>query len=318
MHLPANKLTPCGAMFSLLKREGGITNRDLADLVLSERPLPSGRSARDLARDRSWLSHSVVHAPADSLQERYFRDFGSAAVRVMGRLRSRRGRAMGADEVLSVLTGEPGRAMDAALTWCHQDARLYRNALERLAGAEDLVPGERAEAALVLFVAAGCCAQIERAVDYALDYAASSFGGRVSTPVVTALAERDDPGSGVPAAEAPLGLIRVEGGYVAGGPHWIASRHDGTEIGSLATGEGAVTDVGRGVSGHHARVWRDEGGGWLVEDLGSTNGTVIVSGTTHEATTLEPGTPAPLRAADQLVLAGDTTFVAVEGLAGGA
>lgn len=316
MHLPANKLTPCGAMFSLLKREGGITNRDLADLVLSERSLPSGRSARELARDRSWLSHSVVHAPVSSLQERYFRDFGSAAARVMGRLRSRRGRAMSADEVLAMLTGEAGRAMDAALEWCHQDARLYRNALDRLAGAEDLVPGERAEAALVLLVATGCSAQLERAVDYALGYAASSFGGRVSTPVATALAERDASRPDAPAAETSLGLVRVEGGYVAGGPHWVAPAPDGVEIGALATGEDAITDVGRAVSAHHARVWRDEEGGWLVEDLGSTNGTVLVSGTTREATPLEPGTPAPLRAADQLVLAGDTTFVAVEGLAG--
>ena len=77
-----------------------------------------------------------------------------------------------------------------------------------------------------------------------------------------------------------------------------------------------ITDVGSGVSGRHALVRRDESGGWLVEDLGSKNGTALVSGATHEGAALEAGVPAPLRPGDELVLAGGTTFVAIEGVAG--
>lgn len=309
--------TPCGVLFSLLKAHGGISHRELADLILSERSLPNGRTPRDLARDRSWLSHNVVHAPAGTLQQRFFRDYGSAAVRVMGRLKSRRGRAMSAEEIVAVLTGEPGRAMDAALERCHEDARLYRNALERLACGEGLAPGERAEAALVLFVAAGCSADAHAAVVYALDYVRTALGRRADTPTVATVTKAaTDPRGPQPEPATKLGLIRVEGGYVAGDPHWLSDSPDGVTIGSLAMGTQDIIDVGSGVSGRHALVRRGEKDGWLVEDLGSKNGTVLVSGATHEGVTLEPGAPAPLRPGDELVLAGGTTFVAIEGVAG--
>lgn len=316
--LLANDPTPCGVMFSLFKRYGGITHRELADLILSERPLPSGKTPLELARDRSWLSHSIVHAPVGTLQERFFRDFGSAAVRVMSRLKSRRGKAMSAEEIISMLTGEPGRAMDRSLELCHQDARLYRNALVRLAGGEGLVPGERAEAALVLFIATSCSANVRKSVSYALDYAKESFGRCVSTPTTDALARQDEVQE--PAENRlELGLLRVKDSYVAGDPHWLPRSEDGVEIGSLVMGERDVTDVGADVSGRHARVWLAEKNGtaqWFVEDLGSKNGTVLVSGADHSRVELRPGVPAELRPGDELVLAGDTSFVAIEGIAG--
>ena len=309
--------TPCGVLFSLLKTHGGISHRELADLILSERPLPNGRTPRDLARDRSWLSHNVVHAPAGTLQQRFFRDFGSAAVRVMSRLRSRRGRAMTAEEIAAVLVGGPGHAMDAALERCHEDARLYRNALGRLAGGAGLAPGERAEAALVLFVAAGCTADVRTSVAYAMDYVRTALGRRAETPTVGAVATADAGPHEVRLEPATrFGLIRVKGGYVAGDPHWLSDSPDGVTIGSLAMGAQDITDVGSGVSGRHALVRCDESDGWLVEDLGSKNGTTLVSGATHEGAALEAGVPAPLRPGDELVLAGGTTFVAIEGVAG--
>lgn len=311
--LLANDPTPCGVMFSVLKRPGGIAHQRLAELVLSDRPLPSGKSPLDLARDRTWLSHSVVHAPVGALPERYFRDYGTAAQRVLGQLRSGRSRAMSAEEVVSMLAGEPGRAMNRALELCHQDARLYRNALVRLAHGEGYAPGERAEAALVLFVAVGCSADVRASVTYALDYARASFGRRATTPPAEALVAQGAV-SGEAAVPA-LGLLRVKDGYVAGDPHWLPRSEKGVEVGSLALGELDVTDVGPGVSGRHLRVWHDERDGWLVQDLGSKNGTVLVSGVDHARLPLEAGVRAELRPGDELVLAGETTFVAIEGLA---
>lgn len=313
--LLANDPTPCGVMFSVLKRPGGVTHRELAELILSERPLPSGKSPIELSRDRSWLSHSIVHAPVGTLQARFFCDYGSAAVRVMGRLRSRRGKAMEADEIVSMLVGEPGRAMDRALALCHQDAQLYRNALERLSGGDDLAPAERAEAALVLFVAVGCSADVRASVAYAMDYAETAFGRAASTPT-TAPAPAGAEGRADDKALS-LGLLRVEDGYVAGDPHWLPDSPEGVTIGALAMGEGDITDVGADVSGRHLRVWhgeKDGEAGWLVEDLGSKNGTVLVSGADHSRRDLEPGVAVRLRPADELVLAGGTTFVAIEGL----
>ena len=65
--------TPCGALFDVLKRIGGINHKELATLILSERPLPDGRSPVSRANDRTWVSRFIVHAPADTTQERYFR-----------------------------------------------------------------------------------------------------------------------------------------------------------------------------------------------------------------------------------------------------
>lgn len=319
MMLHVNNQTPCGVMFSLLKRYGGITHQELATLILSERPLPSGKTPTDMAKDRSWLSHSVVHAPAGSVQERFFRDYGSAAVRVMGRLKSRRGRALDAEEIVSMLAGEHGREMDRALELCHEDAHLYRNALMRFASERGYAPGERAEAVLVLFVAAGCSANVKKSVAYAMDYASASFGHRASTPATEALARPD--GSESVEKNLELGLLRVKDGYVAGVPHWLPRSVGGIEIGSLVMGENDITDVGAGVSGRHVRVWHaDKDGekdgekdGWLVEDLGSKNGTVLVSGADHARTHVVPGVPVSLRPGDELELAGDTSFIAIEG-----
>ena len=307
--------TPCGVMFSVFKRAGGIKHRELAELVLSERPLPAGRSPLELSRDRTWLSHSVVHAPVGTLQKRLFRDFGAAAVRVMGRLKSRRGNAMSAEEIVSMVAGEPGRAMERALELCHQDVRLYRNALERIACGEGLAPGERAEAALVLFVAVGCTADVRGSVAYTSGYERTTLGCLPGTPAVTPV-RFGEQGVGAPRRETRLGLMRVEDGYVAGDAHWLSRSSDGTTVGALAMGSGDVTDVGAGVSGTHLRVWFDEKDGWLAEDLGSKNGTVLVSGATRESSRLEAGVPAALLPGDELVLAGTTTFVAVEGVVG--
>ena len=120
--------TPCGVMFDLLKRRGGITHRELAGIVLSKRPLPSGRSPRDLAHERScfpilWCTRRWGRSLPDTLATGEALPYACS-----GRLRSRRGRAMTADEVVSMLAGEPGRAMDRALELCREDACLYRNA----------------------------------------------------------------------------------------------------------------------------------------------------------------------------------------------
>ena len=75
----ANEQTPCGALFDILKRFGGISHKELASMILSERPLADGRSPQSRSSDRSWVSRFVVHAPADASQERLFRDYGVAA-----------------------------------------------------------------------------------------------------------------------------------------------------------------------------------------------------------------------------------------------
>ncbi len=59
------------------------------------------------------------------------------------------------------------------------------------------------------------------------------------------------------------------------------------------------------ISRRHARIWRD-GGTFLVEDLGSSNGTMILPGTT-ESFRLEPHRPHALSNGDRIRI-GDTTL----------
>ena len=100
----------------------------------------------------------------------------------------------------------------------------------------------------------------------------------------------------------------------------LAADEQGTEVGALSLAANSINDVGYGVSRRHARIWRDDEGDWWVEGLGSTNGTLHVSGVDGAETVVEPprsarvgneSRPVRLRPGDRLVLAGSTTFVVV-------
>lgn len=114
----AVELTPCGALFETMKRYGGISHKDLARLVLSGRPLADGKSPLSRSDDRTWVSRFIVHAPVGSLQDRYFSDWGVAALRVCARLRSSEGKKLSARGVLDVITGPGGDMMRQALRGC--------------------------------------------------------------------------------------------------------------------------------------------------------------------------------------------------------
>ena len=124
----ATELTPCGALFETMKRYGGISHKDLARLLLSGRPLADGKSPLSRCDDRTWVSRFIVHAPVGSLQDRYFCDWGVAALRVSARLRSRDGKGLSAEEALSLVTNQGGALMEQALRECHQDLALPQRA----------------------------------------------------------------------------------------------------------------------------------------------------------------------------------------------
>lgn len=308
----ATELTPCGALFETMKRYGGISHKDLARLVLSGRPLADGKSPLSRCDDRTWVSRFIVHAPVGSLQDRYFCDWGVAALRVSARLRSRDGKGLSAEEALSLITNQGGALMEQALRECHQDLALYRNVLER------------SELTMVLFVAAGCSANVKRACAYVLDYVKTVHGGRLETvPAAVMDSEQPDAPSADPREQAQaLGLLRMVGGLASGDLHWVQPLSDGVEIGALALGPDDINDVEPDVSGHHLRIWCNEAGRWCVQGLGSSNGTVLISGEDGSETVVEPARagasacaePVEVHAGDELVLAGSTRFMLIEGM----
>lgn len=305
--------TPCEVLFDTLKKKAGIAHKELAPLILSNRPLGDGRSPIEHAKDRTWLSHVIVHAPLGAQQERYFADFGVAAQRILNLLQSRKSRAMDSEHVLAMLS-DASPAMQQALALAHQDANLYRNAFGRLLEQSEVTSDVRAEDCMVLFVAAGCSVDARLSVAYALDYAQTHHGGSVSTPAPRSLGHAGLQGDSNGASEAPtLGIVRVSEGYVVGDVHWASNKSEGFTIGAFATGPYDVTEVGDGVSGEHARIWCNDEGTWLVEDLGSTNGTQLVDGESGKKTNLVPHKPQTLHAGDELLLAGTTTFSVIQG-----
>lgn len=149
------ELTPCGAMFDIFKRAAHLSHIELCGLVLSSRPLADGRSPQSRAADRSWVSRFIVRAPVGTLQQRFFADYGTSAARIMSQLALRQRNPMDSTAVINMVCGPAGEPMVRALEECHQDTNLYRNALDRLSQAGELMPAERAEAVLVLFCRRG-------------------------------------------------------------------------------------------------------------------------------------------------------------------
>lgn len=308
----SDELTPCGVMFDVFKRSCAIKHNELAEMVLSSRPLSDGRSPKSRTSDRSWVSRFIVHAPAGSLQERYFADYGRAAARVMSRLRTRGSKVFEPQQILDVVCGDAGQAMDVALAACHQDAHLYRNMLDRIRLSSGTTVGGRAEAALVLFVAVGCSGNVGKAVAYTADYVRSMHVNLMSTPVMSEVAA---PGLSSNEAWCPcLGLIRVRDGYVCGTPYWIEPTGEGVTLGALALGGSDITDVDSDVSAEHARIWHSDCDGWLVKDLGSSNGTLVVDGADRAENRVQGNAAVSLHAGDELRLGASTVFAVVEGM----
>ena len=109
---------------------------------------------------------------------------------------------------------------------------------------------------------------------------------------------------------ASIGLIRIQGDYVAGGPYGISEAPGGSVVGALALGSDDITDVEMDVSAKHLRIYRNNGR-WLVRDLGSTNGTYITQEPGKPELDISSGAPTELSPGSRLRLGKHTVFVAV-------
>ena len=190
-------------MFDIFKRAAHLSHIELCGLVLSSRPLADGRSPQSRAADRSWVSCFIVRAPVGTLQQRYFAEYGTSAARIMSQLALRQRNPMDPTAVINMVCGPAGEPMVRALEECHQTRISIATRSIACPGAE-LMPAERAEAVLVLFVAVGCSADVRSSVNYAIDYAHATCGGGTSTP--RSLGMSMTAGEREPAPAHPLGL----------------------------------------------------------------------------------------------------------------
>ncbi|MCI8468841.1 MAG: FHA domain-containing protein [Eggerthellaceae bacterium] len=286
-------------------------------MLLSSRPLMGGRSpAERLESSRTWLTREVVHAENFAGQPGLFCDFEVGAMRVLARLKSTRaGGHGGAALVRELCEGQAAADMLQALEATGRGGRLYRNMLTRLVRANGLENDERAEVAMVLFVAAGCTGDARTAVADALRFSHSVHGGRMEMGDAE-VAEDSNGVCLVSHDDSPplLGLLRMVGDYIAGGPYWVSPERDGATIGMLALGSEDIVDVEPDVANHHARVWFD-GSSWFVEDLRSGSDVAVFrdDNTCHEVAF---GGIAHLSRGDEIVLGRGTRFHVVFGLPG--
>lgn len=324
--------TPCAALFDMMKRYGKISYKELASLILSGNPLSDGVSPVSRVNDRAWLSRYIVNAPVGSIHESYFAEFSSAALRVVARLKTNKRNPLSSKQILDLVVGERGQEMVDALAACHQDVSLYRNVLDRLASESGFTENERAEMAVVLLVTAGCSADVRAAASQVLKFSKAVHGAGMATPLATpsrhqelAKSARDQRMNRADQVMQPaLVLMRVVDGYITGVPHWISRDEAGVEIGSLTLAEGAITDVGSDVSGRHLLIHCD-GGEWYARGLDSKYGTVLISGIDQSERTIEAprderadgeaALDVPINPGDELLLASNTRFMIMEGIA---
>ena len=313
--------TPLGALFSILKRCGHISYKDLATLILSENPMPGGTSPISRANDRTWISRYLVHAPAESVKRDYFISPEKCAMRIVSRLKKH----MNNREIMAMIAGPAGHEMVDALTHCGQNPAPYLNMLARLDREDEFRVEERVEIAMVLFVTAALSANVAEATTGALDFAEEIHGSPVTTPLVTPRSKEMSGERVREFVERPviLGLLRVMDGYVVGSPHWLApAEASEIEVGAFATGMG-LSSVAADTSRHHARIWHDDADTWYVEGAGSRNGTVLVSGADRSETVVEPpaderegwtSAPVALKPGDELVFGKNTRYVVIAGV----
>lgn len=334
--MPTRETTPCTIFFDTLKKHAGMSYKETASLILSDKPQSDALSPYDRVNDRTWLSRYIVHAPVDAIHEGYFAPFDNSALKVIARIKSsKKGSLASSDAILGLLCGTAGTDMMAALKPYNGDVATYGNMLSRLETEKTFTVNERTEIAMVLFLASACTASVKSAVDAAIKFAKFIHGSDVGTPLITpdshaALreAQREEVRK-----TAVLGLVRVVDGYVMGAPHWLdygqgkdKSNNDEppvTVIGSLATGARSISDVAPDVSAMHMLIW-PEGDKWYVQDCESKGGSAIVDGATHERRELAPpkkDRPADfefpkveVRPGDELALGADTHFIVIAGV----
>lgn len=315
--------TPCVVMFEALKDFGGLSYKDLAGIILSDRPVYEGKSPRSRIDDKTWVSRYLVHAPVGSLPESCFADFGTSARAVAARLKSSGGAGKGNAEIAAFLCGKAGEGMRRALDECGRDGAIYLNVQRRISSMSDASPADVVDLLLLHFLAAGCLNDARKAADSTLGYAQSVLGVGFKTMLPTVVDRQDDRGD-QGNEEVYLCLFRIKDGRIKGAPYYLNPGEEGTEIGSLSTARYSINDVEDTVSSRHARIWRERDGRWFIEGLGSKNGTVVVSGADRREVLVEPprseragfvSCPVEISPSDELVLGRDTVFMVMEGVA---
>lgn len=313
--------TPSAFLFDELRKQAGLSNRDAALLLLSDRPIYAGRSPRDRVGERTYLSREVVHVQPDRVNPSVYGDFAFSAQTITARLASANGRGLGSyAAIIERYGGDAAQTMAAILDSYGYQGRIYLNTVMRVLSAELERPADRAVLLVMAFCVVGCLCDPRAAADrverFMREKLSSNLGTVFSGGKSGTIAGQSN------ADSQQLGLIRVFGDAMRPPIYPLSMERDGTILGSLPSeGRSSITDVEVDVSRQHLIVWY-QNGAWWCQGLGSTNGTFLTKGRTGELMTVEPArrsmtapyqpTPHQIEAGDVLCLGSMTHFLVMQ------
>lgn len=322
--------TPSSVMYADLKAFGRLPYRQAAGILL-------GRGDTAIAarvQDRTFLSREIVHARPGSPASDAYADIADATLSLGARIVAARVACGAASDerdaraqLLERYRGPSAEAMARALDACDLPGTVYLNARDKLAQASFTGATELGTLHLMLFVATGCLGDPAAAARVVEGFITGKLAADLhTTETNVGIGAARDGGSGAGAGEggAPvIGLLRIVDGLAKEPLHRLSTDPVGTIVGALAAGPGCISDVDRDVSRRHLRVWRDPGTlAWLAQGLGSTNGTIVISGEDRSVRVIEPPRrgrergreypPVPILASDMLCLGATTRFLVVQ------
>lgn len=308
----ASKNTPSYVMYTQLKRLG-ISNRSAAAQLLNTSLSFDGHTLTGRIEDSSQLTRRVVHVAPGELPLSMFNSFQLVCPQLHQTILTKHiakhhdDQQAAIDEICATLRGEAANSMVEALESYGIDASMYRNLLAYIDHAELPQPQDRSLLLLMLLVVTGCTANPRTASLIVVEYATNVLGGDFHTAQTII---NTPPASANRNVDLLLGLVRVTDGSIRRNAQMHLLSPEGTTIGLIPDDRHVVTDVDDDVSRNHARIWREDGQ-WFVQDLGSTNGTYVISSTSGSQIEVPPapGAPVELNVTDTLCLGTTTRFL---------
>ena len=302
-------------MYAKLK-EFGISNRDAASTLLNVRLTFDGRMLRNRVDESSQLSRRIVHTTPGEIPIGLFNNFHITCPQIERRILSSlaierfKGDEAAANKALAdELAGPCAERMLKALEGCGVDGSVFRNMTSYIEHADLIREEDRTLLSLMNFVITGCVGNPQTASILVVDYATNVLGADFQT-AQTVISASTRPMT--TQTDIVLGLVRIVDGHIKAGSQMHVLNPEGTEIGLLPTSKHIVTDVDEDVSRRHAYVWRQDDT-WYVRDLGSTNGTRLISGADGSEVLVptEPENPVPVAPTDIICLGATTRFIAM-------
>ena len=309
----ARKDTPSAVMYGKLK-SFVISNRQAANILMNAMLTFDGRMLRDRINESSQLSRRIVHTLPGELPIGLFNSFPITCPQLyrmtiekiaIARCGGDHGQArLVLDDELK---GECHELMLQALRKCEVDDAMYRNMASYIEHADLPSEDNRTLLRMMMFVITGCLGNPRTASVLVVDYATNILGADFNTAqsvISTSMAPTDDQ------PDILLGLVRIVDGHIKADARMHMLNPEGTELGLLPSAKHVVADVDADVSRSHAFIWRDRGA-WYIRDLGSKNGTRVISGSDGSEVTVgvNPAEPTPIAATDIVCLGATTRFM---------